>query len=411
MTTMFLYPKSRQYPVDEVCEQIVRALEARNFDVPNIRVEFYGSGSGEQHFRYVSVIEGSDFRLTFGRFQGTLPGGCWSDVAAVSGLSVNRKVIHIYKDESGPSLRLYVGSDWELDKAAFMRGWSCNSKLDGKPRTYLCYRAVCNCGSSTYTHTHPGHRAPLLIADNDLGREYDPEPGDPTSFRTADVLEEFRVYLRDVVLAAIEAAPIPEVKLDLFPEPEPIPFPATFGPFYAFCDAEDAQRIEQGQHDRTELPEHQRFALGTNWRLVSLGVSADGTFPEIAYDGFLWCSRKPKLHDRLPEMRPSSSWCAPPRVVRVAPKTANGIYIIDQAVYETRRRELAEAANLLAVKQGRQLPDRFTQAEVDDFVRARARTLVSIHEYKGGYKDPVVLVHRELMFDEVELCGLVCTDR
>ena len=37
----FLYPTSRMFPVDEVCEKIVRELEKRDWNVPDINVEFY----------------------------------------------------------------------------------------------------------------------------------------------------------------------------------------------------------------------------------------------------------------------------------------------------------------------------------------------------------------------------------
>ena len=47
--------------------------------------------------------------------------------------------------------------------------------------------------------------------------------------------------------------------------------------------------------------------------------------------------------------------------------------------------------------------ERFTHDEMRDFTCARAHTLVPIHEYGGGYEDPVILIHRELDFDEVEI--------
>ena len=43
----FLYPRSRQFPFDEIAENIVRALEKRNWNVPGIEVEFDTYGSGE----------------------------------------------------------------------------------------------------------------------------------------------------------------------------------------------------------------------------------------------------------------------------------------------------------------------------------------------------------------------------
>ena len=78
----FLYPHVRQYLVDEICEQIVLELEKRNWEVPGIAVEFGVCGSGEQKMRLVRYIRGENFKLSFCRVQGTLPGGNRNDTAA-----------------------------------------------------------------------------------------------------------------------------------------------------------------------------------------------------------------------------------------------------------------------------------------------------------------------------------------
>ena len=84
-------------------------------------------------------------------------------------------------------------------------------------------------------------------------------------------------------------------------------------------------------------------------------------------------------------------------LIKVSPKDARGIYVADHATYEKRRAELA-----VELKGQR---DHFTGMEVDDFVRARACTIVSILDYKGNYEDPVYLINRELDIDEVEVIG------
>ena len=63
----FLYPRSRQFPFDEIAENIVRALEKRNWNVPGIEVEFDTYGSGEAKYKYVKRITGKDFILYFMR--------------------------------------------------------------------------------------------------------------------------------------------------------------------------------------------------------------------------------------------------------------------------------------------------------------------------------------------------------
>lgn len=229
----FLYPTSRQFPVDEVCEKIVRELKRRNWHVPGITVEFDTYGSTDQEMTLVRKVRGNDFRIRFGRPQGLMPGGRYYNTAAVSDLNIPQKELHVYDDESGPTFYLYVGNDWERDREKFVKGFKVSSKLYNKPRLYLTYKGGCDCratGGASFEavgflmahinrntqslvqmhHTHPGQRSPVLVHTNDLGREYDPEGKEPKMFKTAEVMEEFRQYLKDVVLNAIMSHPIPK---------------------------------------------------------------------------------------------------------------------------------------------------------------------------------------------------------
>lgn len=207
MESRFLYPHSRQFPFDEVCEHIVRELEARNWTVPGITVEFNSYGS----YRMVSYLKGDGFELWFCRIQGHL-GGTWNNTAAVTEMIIPGKELHVYDDESGPTFYVYVGDDWERDKRTFFNSIKVNSRLHGEPRTYLKYSGECRCLSAGWpnrSHTHRGRRLPLLVPDNDLGREYDPEGDEPTSYRTDEVFAEFTVWLEDNLLRKIMAQPLP----------------------------------------------------------------------------------------------------------------------------------------------------------------------------------------------------------
>jgi hypothetical protein len=400
----FLYPTSTQYPVDEVCGEIVRALEARNFDVPGIRVEMDTYGSGEQKMRRVYRVVGHDFRLHFGRPQGTMPGGHWSNSAAVNDICIPRKMISVYEDESGPTFYLYVGKDWDADRERFWTGFHVNSKLNGDPRTYL-----------RYSGTGYKQRTPALVHTNDLGREFDPEGDEPTQFGTAQTFEEFSVYLRDIVLATILQHPEAAQRFDTLAEPDPLPWPVEIGPLFCFGEDEDVGRIQQGQSDPTELDAAKRYGMSSGGRrLNSYDIRNDGTVPEIAYDGFLWCGvgdvMKP---DGTPnfdlEVPGHYRWRGRERAaLRIRPKDARGIYIADHAPYEQRRKELFEMDAAHAASRGQSPPTTFTREQVSDFNNARARTIVPIHEYKGGFAEPVVLVNRELGLDEVEV---MFTDR
>lgn len=419
----FLYPKSRQFPFDEVCEQIVRALEERNWSVPGITVDFDVYGTGAQKYRLVRYIKGDGFKVYFGRPQARM--GNWNDTAAVTEIVIPQQELHVYDDESGPTYYVYVGDDWDADKEQFLNGSKVNSKLNGKPRMYLMYKGGCDCqakaGASVsamgffdawlsrdaeklaaLNHTHPGCRSPMLVHDNDLDREYEPKGGEATSYRTNDVFTEFTRWLEDNLLAQILAQPVPDEKVDFFRETV-TPYTDTVGPIFCFGDRKDARRVHQGKLGINELLPSDRYAFqGGGYRLVAFS-DGDGNVPEVAYDGFLWCGvgevTDETSIDTL-DIPGHSRWSDREQqfVLRVSPNRADGVYVADHSAYELRRRELRDEA----ARQGD--PDRdFTRDEVRDFVSARGRTIVPISEYAGGYEQPVVLVNRELDFDEVEL--------
>lgn len=395
----FLYPISRQYPFDEVCERIVRALEERNWEVPGMAVELDDYGSGDQRFRLVRYIKGRDFRIHFGRAQRRMPGGHYNDTAAVSDITIPMKELCVYEDETGPTFYLYVGVAWERDRKKFMDGLKVNSKLNGKRRMYLMYKGAFHIDQCSYPASRHPQRRTYLVHTNDLGREYNPEGDEPRFFVTSEVLEEFRQYLEQTVLAAIMSHPIPEEKIDTLATPGPIAFPASIGPLFCFGDYREAEQIKQGRADPKKLEPADRYGLsGSGYRLMSLGTPNDGTVPEIAYKGFLWCAiGEVTAETEIDSLKVPGHhrWSDRERfVIRVKPNRANGIYIADHAPYEKRRKELADATP------GR---DRFTDEEVADFTRTRARTIIPITEYKGEFEQPLVLICRELSFDEVKV--------
>ena len=66
--------------------------------------------------------------------------------------------------------------------------------------------------------------------------------------------------------------------------------------------------------------------------------------------------------------------------------------MVDNAAYEETRQKLFEA---IAPR------ERLTDQEYYDVLAARGATIVPIAEYKGNYKEPIVLIRRELDFDEI----------
>jgi len=386
-TMQFLYPKIRQFPFDEACEQIVRALHARDWKVPGFTVTFRDYGSGAQKLRYVADITSDqsaidlaqhDVRIDFGRPQGLLPGGRWNDVAAVHEVRLPRRSLRVYEDESGPTYNVYVGDAWELDRRTW---WSRpNARLNKDPRLCVSYS-----GRSRYQSM----RAALLEAVED-SREHAPEGDEPRSYRTDAIMAEVRSYLQDV-LKTIEEFPLADVVADVCAESPLIPFPSGIGPFFTYGEGRDAHRIALGKKCLDELQLADRYGMnGSGWRLAPFGIKSGADLPEVAFDGFLWCGTTPNV----PGER-SSSFAD--QLVKVIPKDARGVYVADHAAYEKCRAVLAAAI------QGAR--NSFTQEEVNDFIRARACTIVPILDYKGNYADPVYLINRELGFDEVEVIG------
>ncbi len=387
MSKMMLYPKSRQFPFDEVCEQIVRALLARNWKVPGFAVTFSDYGSGAQKLRYVRDVTSDqsaidlgqhDVKISFGRPQGHLPGGRFNDVAAVREVRIAKRALRVYEDESGPTYSVYVGDDWEFDRSAYWDRY--NARLDGLPRKCLRYSGA----------RYQGH----LVAVED-SREYTPAADDPQTYSTAEVMEEVRAYLQEVVLPAIEEHPVADVVMEVPADLPIIPFPADFGPFFTSGEGRDVRRIELGKKCLIELPLAERYGMaGNGQRLAPTYIKSGPDLPEVAYDGFLWCGVVGTAGWRVPGHMDGSF---DTHLIKVTPKDARGIYVADNAVYEKFREELSSAI--------RGKRDRFTDEEVNAFIRARACTIVPILEYKGGYEDPVYLINRELGFDEVEVIG------
>lgn len=414
----FLYPKARVFPFDEVCEQIVRALEERNWNVPGISVDFDVYGSGAEKYRTVRTVKGEDFKLWFCRVQART--GKWNDTAAIMDIIIPGKELHVYDDESGPGYIVYTGMDWESDKKWFLSSTKVNSKLYNEPRRYLLYKAGCDC-SQTYGasfpalellaaalagdttalanmhHTHTGRRSPLLIHDNDLDREYNPDEGDVMIYQTKDVFLEFTLWLQENVLTKIKAEPIPSEKVDIFRQ-EKVAYSGMLGPIFCFGDGRDAVRVYTGQQYADQLEASDRYGMYGGYRLLPLNISNDGTVPDVAYEGFKWCGL-----GEVTQTTPADTLDVPGNnrwndrekfVFRVIPNRADEIYVADNAPYEMRRHGLFEEIKPRV---------RLIDEEVAEVDRVRARTIVPVTEYTGGYTRPVVLVARELDLDEIEL--------
>ncbi len=403
-TPKFLYPRAREYAFDEVCDQIVRALEKRHFDVPGIKVEFDTYGSGEQWMRMAHRVTSQEFSLYFSRSQGLLADGVYNDTAAVNTVAIPGEQISVYGDNSGPSYNAYVGDDWERDREWFFQA-SCfvNSKLRGEPRRYLRYSGSDETGRQVrYGYGRAGNNfremAKYLLHTNDIGREYDPGPNDEPFLVTSEVVDRMTDHLKDA-LKQIEAIPEREVAYQFEEEPDA---PIEGCPeFWTYADNRAAAHIREGQSNAEELPAARRYALTCGYRLLSLDTPADGLGidTDVLHDGYVWCALNV---DEIP--RNSRSSLGKNHLVRIKPTRSNDIYVVDEAAYDSCRAELS--AKIDEENQDKSEDDkrtRFTDAEVNEMKRAQAKTLVPWNNYQGDFEKPVVLIGRELGFDEVQV--------
>lgn len=386
----FLYPHSRQFPFDEVAEKIVKAIEKRNWKVPGITIKFDTYGSGEEKYQSVRSITGENFRLYFCRIQGK-SNARWNDTAALEEVCIPKQILRVYEDESGPTYYRYVGEDWEADKEWFMNSIKVHAKLNQKSRRYLKY--------SGKRHWQ-GVRAEELIADNDLGREYSPEGDEPVRFNLEQNFLKFTLWLKRFVLDYILTFPEADTIEPPVPMEELIPYEGPWETIYSICGGRDAERINQGKEEPSELEPGERHAdIGTGHRLVPLYVKSEGSIPKIAYEGFIWCDTNQKENiTRDTEfaggvMGAMYSCLGKNYAVAIKLRYANEVYVADDAKFEETRQQLFQE---IAPR------ERLTDAELNRACAARGATILPITEYKGGYQNPIALINRELEFEEID---------
>lgn len=381
-TVQFKYPKSRQFPFDEVCEQIVRALEARNWKVPGIKVEFNQWGTGDEKYRFASVINGADFELwlSLGRTE------------SVSRINVPGMELSVYSDESGPGFYIYVGDDWNRDRKTFERGSKYNSKLNGEPRIYLRYEGICRCNESSYSHMHRGKRPPLLRHTNDLDRDYDPIGEEPREFVTSEVFAKFTDWLSKNVFRVIEAHPLPEKRIDIFHE-EAIQFPVSIGPLFTFGTMNDVERILQAEYDISKLEPRRRYGLWRN----EFGVG------EVTQHTPIDALQIPGYYRRTGSLPSSDN---EEFVIRVVPKSANHIFVEDRGAFDK-----AYSKALSRCPAGYKGTRSDWNRWYGNACAAQRQTRVPITQYDGKFEQQVVLIDRELFFDEVEIVSGPHKDR
>lgn len=386
MSTEFLYPVSRQFPFDEVCERIVRELEVRGWNVPDMSVTFYDYGTGEEKYRMVNGIKGKDFCLHFCRIQKRLSHSR-NDIAAISEITIPKKQLDVFDDESGPSYYLYVGHNWEKDQNDFFSSIKVNSKLNKKARKYLVYKGVACQG-----------RSQILRNNDDLGREYKLLPTDrkKSEYKTNDVFSDFDQWLRKNVLEYILKQPVTGKLEEKIVE---VPVPEGFEWSYTMVSDEDVDRIKSIQSGH-EIPKWQIYGLIPEYRFVTLDIGSEGIPPQ-AYEGSIYCKvgKLERMISRGEVINTDDiSKCvfgSYKNIVQINLKNGNDVYIADLSGKEEYLKNIFENNPKQSC---------LTDEQYRESMAIPGRTLKPIGKYTDGdYKKPIILINRDLAVDEIVL--------
>lgn len=390
----FLYPYKKQFPFDEVAEKIVKAMEKRNWKVPGITVEFDIFGSGKEKYKLVRCITGDDFKLYFYRKQEKLSDNLY-DTAGLSRICIPKQILEVYDEgEEWTNYYLYVGSNWYAEKDWFMNSIKVDAKMYREARRYLKYEFHVN---------KYGNKK--LIFENNFGREYSPRMNEPFFLNFERKLNEFKRWLKEFVLdyilsfLEVDEVQLPEIEEEL------IPYKGPWSRIFSICNSNDAKRIKKGKREPNEFPPAEQHAyFGSGCRLVPLDVNCDsgydGKYPEIANRGFIWCDvnskeKDAKISDFIYQVASvmASYGILTDYIVAINLKYGNHVYVVDNSAFKETRNKLFQD---IAPR------ERLTNEEINIAIIARAITIIPITEYKGDYKEPIVLINRELDFEEIE---------
>lgn len=171
---------------------------------------------------------------------------------------------------------------------------------------------------------------------------------------------------------------------------EPVPVPDSFPVLYAWAERETAYRLVK---EPDEVTAEEDYGLsGSGYRLAALGVSDGRPADPRVYEGYTYASDDPaiKAGQAIHGVRHGSF------PVEVTLEHLNDVYVVDNAAFRHARAEDVRKAQA----EGR---EQMTDAEIDRWTMATARTMVPWAEYAGGFEDPVYLIGRQTRSDEVRL--------
>ena len=384
LVPQFLYPVVRQYPFDAIVERIVRELEKRNWKVPGITVSFRTYGSGENKYMMAEKIAGENFSLRFGRYQGELD-SIHKDEAAVEFVWIPGEEICMLYD-GGMSYALYVGTvdesqNWYPDKMCTL------TKIkEGPWHSYSYYKT--DLGDDKYVTKQ------FTLPFARIGRNRIPR-----SIKISEKINKFMAWLQKYALDYIMSFPEAEVIESAFKPEELIPYTGPWEELFAECDNKAASFIIDGKTCLSSMRPEDRHAHIEQRRKLISGISSTDGIPEEYLESYIWCDSDPRPLD-------GTVCFTKEYVMRIRPKYANQIFVVDDAErdqildkYHEGEPDLDELSpeEVIRLILERSVPNEAIR-EAD---LLRAKTMVPIADYKGGYKSPIILIRRELDFDEI----------
>lgn len=360
MSIPFIPPAITDLSLDHVCGQIVRALEARAWNVPGVTVRFIIKGTGKMKVRRVSEIRTDECAIGF-----TVDG-------EVTRLAIPYQDLRVQWGKNGPTTRLFTfsGADWHAVSKAF---------LDDKFKTDPAYTQAPYC---TYEGQQlvKGMLPPRLERVGNDGARLLPSQHGYAVLGRQRVEAELERWLYDHLLWHILSTPEVPMALrdDVFDEKIPWPVPATLGPLFTCTTPEDAMRIRACDGSGVE-----------DYGLKS-GCAVGGVRTELA-------ARLGEPFTEVHNVLSTVSVCGMSEVALRTPLAELAPSIIGLHPYNTIVvRVVLNRANQVYVTDAPQLID----------ADAPAKQLVPLNQYfycSERFANPVVLVARELDFDEVEL--------
>jgi hypothetical protein len=385
-----LSPCADEYPFDRPAKRIFEVFCHHNWDIPGCKVEFVRTLTGKEKVVEVRRIIAPNFMLEFSR---SYRGGGPRRALEVGMIHVGKKAIQVFEDSGTFVAMLYRGNDeeWERDKAFFLRegqiGLFSHSNNNGLPIKYFESRKR-------------EWREASFVPQN-LRYGQTPEETFPVSDLVNEVAEDLQK-----VASELWALPCPEFSENAHLTQELIEFKSPFeGDLFAFCEHKAQAHLKNIAHEQAVddaedyglSPDNATHGLQTLW--------FDDWKPEWGYDlrfiwhKFIWAfeSNTGYLNkEETPWQVRRADLITRGYPVKIKPRWANNIFVIDESIYW---KELEKFVKNLP-------PERtyYDITEAKAACRAIEASLIPITEYKAGqYKQPLVLIGRELGRDEVEL--------